>query len=181
MAGIHQNILNFSILETGNPKTLVFLDESVYMDLHPERPLLEVTMPGYEKYFLVNIEAREVNTLNANTLNLTAVLNQTCLIDLPDGIWFFKYKICPYDKVFICKNHIRVTALNEKLSLLHDKINLLDCDIKNDKSIETDLAKIYALIEGAKSVVSKDSGKAYSYYQTATKMVDNIYKQLNNC
>lgn len=181
MAGIHRHILNFDILDTGNPKTLVFLDESEYME-EPERPLLEVVMPGFDKYFLVNIEARKVNTFNSNTLHLTAVLKQDFLTNLPDGVWDFRYKICPYDKVFTCKKHMRMALLNEKLVILHDKIDLADCDTKENKDLEKDLFKIYSLMEGAKAVVNANVKKAQSYYQLADKLVQKLLdKFCKNC
>lgn len=181
MAGLHRHVLNFDILDTGNPKTLVFLDESEYME-QPERPLLEVVMPGFDKYFLVNIEASKVNTFNSNTLNLTAVLKQDFLTNLPDGIWDFRYKICPYDKVFTCKKHMRTALLNEKLALLHSKIDLSDCDTKDDKDLEKDLFRIYSLIEGAKAVVNINAKKAQSYYQIADKMIQKLLdKFCKNC
>lgn len=181
MAGLHKHELNFEILETGNVKTLVWLDSSQYME-EPERPLLEVILPGYTKYLLVNVEARRVNTFNSSTLGINEVLSQDCLVELPDGVWSFRYKICPYDKVFICKKYMRVAKLNEKLSSLHDKIDLADCDVKNNTELEKDLFKIYGLIEGAKVTVNLDHKKAQSYYQLADKLVQKqLDKICKNC
>lgn len=181
MNGVYRHILDFDILETGNTKTIVFLDQSQYMR-KPEKPLLEVIMPGYDKYFLVNVQAKKINTFNSNTLKLTAVLKQDYLVNLPDGVWGFRYKICPYDKVFVCKKHMRMALLNEKLTKLHDKIDLADCDIKTDKDIEKDLFKIYSLMEGAKAVVNVNIKKAQSYYQLADKITQKLLdKFCKNC
>jgi hypothetical protein len=54
MLGLHTNILDFEVLETGNLKTIVFVDSSQYME-EPDRPLLEVILPGHTKFFLVNV------------------------------------------------------------------------------------------------------------------------------
>jgi hypothetical protein len=65
--GISKSILDFEVLETGNELTLVIIDSSQYIE-YPERPLLEITLPGFNKYVLVNFIASSVNTFNSNTL-----------------------------------------------------------------------------------------------------------------
>lgn len=181
MPGLHRHHLDFEILETGNTKTLVFADSSSYME-EPERPLLEIVLPGFTKYFLVNIQARKVNTFNSSTIGINEVFSEECLVDLPDGVYNFKYKICPYNSVFICKKHMRVALLNEKIAQLNSKIDLADCDTKNDLSLQQDLFKIYSLVEGAKIVVNYDSKKAQSYYQLADKLVQKqLDKICKNC
>lgn len=176
-----KHVLDFEILETGNTKTFLFIDSSSYMT-EPENPLLEIVMPGFTKYFLANVEAKKVNTFNSGTIGLNFALSQQDLINLPDGVWYFRYKICPYDKVFKCKYHMRVSKLNEKISLLNSKIDLADCDVKDDIHLQKDLYYIYSLIEGAKSVVNIDPKKAQSYYQTADKLVDKLLNKFcKNC
>ena len=115
--GIHQQNLDFEILDTGNTKTLVFLDSSEYYK-EPERPLAEITLPGQTKYTLVNIVARQVNTFNSNTLNLTQVTGESCLTELPDGVYTVKFKICPYKYIFKIKYFLRTNQLTNKLKLI---------------------------------------------------------------
>lgn len=181
MPGIHKHILDFEILETGNPKTLVFVDASQYME-EPERPLLEVVMPGYNKYTIVNVTAKRVNTFNSSTLKINQVLDQDCLINLPDGVWELKYKICPYTKVYVVKRHMRISLLKEKLAHLEDQIDLADCQVKDDENIKADLVNVYMLIEGAKNVVNRNPTKASKYYQLADKLVSKLIDKLcKNC
>lgn len=181
MLGIHKHILDFDIISVGNPKTLVFSDSSQYME-QPERPLLEVIPPGYTKYFLVNYVANVVTTFNSSTLGLNQVLNQAYLVELPDGVWIIKQKICPYEYVNITKKYMKVDQLMVKLSQLNDEIDLADCSIKNDYQLESDLVKIYTLIEGSKSVVNVDSVKAKKYYDLANDMVQKYLNKFSiNC
>lgn len=181
MLGIHEHVLDFEILETGNTKTLVFLDSSDYME-EPERPLLEVTMPGYTKYFLVNVVSKQVNTFNSSTLGLNQVLLQSQLVDLPDGVWQFKYKICPYKYVYKIKKHIRVTMLINKLKTLYNKIDLSECAGTDNKELQKLLVQIHVLIEGAKAAVENDSKKAQTYYRLADKLVQKaLDKFCKNC
>lgn len=179
--GLHKSILDFEILETGNTKTLVFVDSSQY-DGEPDRPLVEVTLPGYTKYFLANVTAKQVNTFNSSTLGWNQVLVESKLVDLPDGIWKFKYKICPYKYIYKVKYHMRVTQLLKKLELLFNEIELTDCSSKDDDELQKIIGKIYILIEGAKSVVNKDTNKAYEWYQLANKLVEKqLDKFCKNC
>jgi len=175
MLGLHKHILDFEILETGNTKTLVFVDSSQYMEA-PDRPLLEVTMPGFKNYFLVNVNANNVNVFNSSNLGFNTVLSETCFVDLPDGIWEYKYKICPYKYIYIIKKKMRVTTLLKKLEELYNKIDLSECEGKEDKDQERLLSHIHILIEGAKAAVDKDAKKAQSYYKLADKL---ITKQLD--
>ena len=181
MLGVHQNTLDHEILETGNPKTLIFVDSSVYME-EPDRPLLEVLLPGYNKYLLVNYVAKQVNPFNSGTLGLNRTLSNSDLIDLPDGIWQIKQKICPYKYIFIVKKHMRVTNLLLKLASVYEHIDLMDCQSKDDKLLQLDLARIHTLIEGAQLVVNKDSKKAYDNYHLADRMTETLLRKFcKNC
>lgn len=177
MIGLHKDNISFEILETINPKTLVFLDSSDYIQ-SPERPLLEITLPGYDKYFLVNVIPKRLNTFNSSTIGLGRVLNCSELIDLPDGLYSAKYKICPYDYKFITKKFIRTTLLNQRLENLYNQIDLNLID----NEFEKDLLKVYILVEGSKTIADSDSKKAVDYFNTASKIVDKLFLRIcKNC
>jgi hypothetical protein len=183
MAGLHRNILDFEILETGNLKTLVFVDSSQYYTA-PESPLLEVYLPGFNKYLLTNVVASQVNTFNTSTLGLNESLNINYLQDLPDGVWSFRYKICPYQFVYVDKKHMRVTYLMSKLAQLYNEISLDGCSCPDrvDAYIQKQLTRIHMLIEGSKGIVNIDSVKAFRYYQLANRLVDELLKKFcKNC
>lgn len=181
--GIHSNTLDFEILETGNPKTLVFVDSSQYIG-PPDRPLLEVFLPGFNNYLLTNVASGVVNTFNSSTLGLNETLKINFLQDLPDGVWQFRYKICPYNYVFVDKKHMRVTQLTIKLRDVYNKLSLeaCDCPTQQDVYLQNRLNQINVLIEGAKSVVNLDSTKAFRYYNLADKLADDILNKFcKNC
>jgi len=181
MKGLRKHIVDFEIIPTGNPRTLVFIDSSYYYE-NPEKPLLEITLPGYTKYFLVNIVANQVNTFNSNTIGLTEVINNDCLVDLPDGVYSFRYKICPYEALYIDKKFFRTTLFDKKLADAYDKIDATDCSVKNDKLLSVQLAEIVALAEGAKAIVEKNEKKATEFYQLADRILDEITNDLcKNC
>lgn len=185
MLGLHENVLDFEILETGNLKTLVFMDSSTYIG-PPERPLIEVIMPGYTRYFLANVVAKNLNTFNSSTLGINQVLLQEDLVDLPDGIWEIKYKICPYKYVYKVKKHMRVTLLLTKLEKLYNNIDLSECGTKEDKELQDNLVQIHILIEGAKAAgkvnSTASSKQAQKYYQLADKLIQkSLDKFCKNC
>lgn len=167
MVGVYQHNLDFEILETGNPKTLVFIDSSEYME-DPEKPLLEITPPGYSKYFLVPVEARQVNTFNSSTIGINEVFEEICLIDLPDGLWKLKYKICPYTHIYVCKYVMRVSLLLRRLKELYKQLDLL----KEDINIDTTITRINILIKGAILGANDDPDKAVDYYKQASKLIE---------
>lgn len=175
MLGVHENILDFEIIETGNEQTLIFVDSSSYME-EPDKPLLEITMPGYDKYFLIPYTAREVNVFNSGTIGINQVLFTGEYLPLPDGIWFIKQKICPYKYVYKTKKHMRVTRLLNKVGQLYSKIDITEC-ATYDNTLNTELARIHALIEGARLVVNIDSNKAYDNYRLADRLVDSLLRK----
>jgi len=179
MKGFRQNIIDFEIIPTGNPKTLVFLDSSDYFR-EPEKPLLEIILPGYSKYFLVNITARKLNTFNSNTIGLTELLNDDCLVDLPDGIYTFKYKICPYDEAYKIKRVFRTTLIEKQLDELYDLIDNPENITADERILEYKLVEIHAGITGAQAVVEKDERKANSYYKIAQKLIGELSEGICN-
>lgn len=181
MKGTHSHKLSFEVFETNNPKTLVFIDSSEYFQ-EPDRPLLEITLPGYDKYLLVNVVARNVNTFNSSTIGLNKVLKVNQLSELPDGTWKFRYKICPYNLIYVDKKVYRTTAINNKLKKLYENLDLQDAYIKSNTDLHRDLSYIHILIKGAQTVVENDMRKAYDNYQLADKLIDKALKKFcKNC
>lgn len=177
MKGLKRHIVDFEIIPTGNPKTLVFIDASNYYT-EPERPLLEITMPGFNKYFLVNIVARKVNTFNSNTIGLTELVNNGDLTNLPDGAYHFRFKVCPYETVFKDKVFFRTTLIEQRLSELYDKLGATECTKATDSQTLRDIVEVHALIEGAKVIVCKNETKANQFYQLASALIDSISEKL---
>lgn len=178
--GIRKHTLSFEILNTGNPKTLVFLDSSDYYE-EPERPLLEITLPGYNKYFLVNVVARKVNTFNSNTIGMTETLSSHNLVNLPDGVWTLKFKVCPYDKVYIQKYHLRTVTLEEQIANIFEYMDLSDCDVEDTKKYQNTLVDIFVLLEAAKANAEKRGAvkKATEQYQKANSLVTDLLNKLS--
>ncbi len=180
MIGFRENIIDFEIVPTGNPKTLVFIDSSNYIS-EPDRPLLEVLMPGYDKFLVANVVARQVNTFNSNTIGFTDLLNSDILLDLPDGVYTLKYQVCPYTTNFKIKSICRTALLEEKLVYIYEKIEASACTTKHDKEILAQLAEVHMLIEGCHYIADADQRKATEFYALADRLVKHIIKKLEKC
>lgn len=175
--GLKSNKIDFEILPTSNPKTLVFLDASEYME-QPDRPLLEVTLPGHIKYMLVNVAAGKVNTFNSNTIGLSERFDTNCLVELPDGVYTLKFKICPYDQVFIQKYHLRTVILKRDLNKL---LRSIECE--PSESLSKDIVDVMLIIATAEANAEAGHAKKSSdQYQHAAAMISRLLdKVLNNC
>lgn len=183
--GLRKNTLDFEILPNSNPKTMIFVDASDYLDEHPERPLLEITPPGYAKYFLVNIVARKVNILNASNIGLNVTLKTSHLTDLIDGVYTLKYKVCPYDKAFCYKYHLRTTILECNIRKIYNFLDDAECDIKGDSKLRQEIVDIMLLIATGKAQAEEGKpSKASESYQKASKkanqLIDKLEGRCNN-
>lgn len=177
--GLKKNELDFEIFPNTNPKTMLFVDASEYLDANPERPLLEITPPGYSKYFLVNIVARKVNILNASNIGLNVTLKTSKLTNLSDGVWTLKYKVCPYDKAYIQKYHLRTTILECNMRKIYDFLDDAACDIRNDNKIRQEVVDIMLLIATGKAQAEEGQpNKASASYQKANKKVNQLIDKL---
>ncbi len=177
--GLKKNFIDFEIFPNSNSKTMIFVDASEYLDEHPERPLLEVTPPGYSKYFLVNIVARRVNILNASNIGLNVTLKTSDLTVLSDGVWTLKYKVCPYDKAYLQKYHLRTTILECNLRKVYEFLDNAECDIKGDAKLRQEIVDIMLLIATGKAYAEEGKpNKASEVYQKAdkkaTKLIDKL-------
>lgn len=175
---IQRHHLDFDIIPLNNPKTMVFVDASTYMET-PSRPILQVTPPGYKKYFVANIVHNRVNTLNSNTLGFGDAYSQTSLVDLADGVWTLTYRICPYESVFVTKYHLRTVALDCLLSKVYKQLDAADCDTSTDPKIQNEIVDATLLIETGRALAQDgEASKATDYYTRAFKKVDRLYKKL---
>lgn len=183
MPSSYKNIIDFEILDIDNPKIIVFLDASEYLADNPELPILEITLPGFNNHFVVNITPKQINVLNANTIGITKTLQakDDCLPDLPDGVYKFMYRICPYDKIFLCKYYLRTVLLNIKIKELYKLLEFSDCSFLEDAKLKSKLLDIDQLLVAAKAFAEDGNNKkASNLYQLADKIVNDLIKKLTN-
>lgn len=166
------NILDFDILDNDmNPRTIIVFDKSTYMDKYPETPKLDVLPPGHAKWVSLPFKTNDVNVITSSQLNLTCGEITT----LPDGIYRFNLSVCPNDKVFLCKDHLRTVLLEYSI---HDLVLRVmnNCDPESEK-LKKKLIDIDCLLRGAKANVAIGNlSKGNELYQKAQTLTNNTLK-----
>lgn len=158
--------LDFDIYDLDyNPKTLVFLDKSSYME-DPEKPKLEIIPPGYIEGKVVPINPNKLNVINSSALGLSAF---NCFTDLQDGVYTLTYTICPYEVFYKRKLYLRTVNLEYQLwEILTVKETFTKEEEKKiflfDKFLKT--AKSYAF--------DNNAVKAQLYYKEAENIINSI-------
>lgn len=173
MLGFSVYEIDFFILDNNNPKTLVILDQSNYLET-PERPVYGIKLPGYSNTIVVPYLIDRINIVNSNTLGLTNAACHEALTDLPDGVYEITQMVCPYNELFKTQLYLKTT----KLQCLYDKL-LLDIDCSN-LDIEKQLIHIDILIQAAKAEAKLFNPiKAQEKYTAALEAVTKLQNKLN--
>ena len=114
-------MLSFEIIDTGNTKTIIFLDESEYQE-RPGNPMLEIQFPSLSNAYRIQIRPKETNSITTKLIGFTKEIEE-----FPDGLYNLVYSIDPNHLNFTCKKYFRLTATKCKIKSL-----LLQEDITND-------------------------------------------------
>lgn len=179
MAGLVTSNLDFEILDINNTKNIVFLDTSTYID-YPENPVLDITFPASNQYFTVQIQPEKINVFDSNTIGYSSLLNIVSPADLPDGIYGYRYKICPYDFYTKCKYYLRTTFLDRCIQNIYSAVDMSNCCDPDSDSIKKDLVDLHIFLESAKAnAVLGNLDKANKDFNLATKKVDKLNIKLN--
>ena len=160
------NILDFDIYDGDyNPKTIVFLDKSLYMEA-PEKPKLEVILPGFVEAKVIPITPNTLTPINSSLLGLS---NINSFSDLQDGVYTLTYRICPENIFYKRKLYLRTVNLEYKLW------DILTVKTEFSKEEEKKLLLFDKLIKTAKSFAYKgDSVKAQIYYTESESLLNSI-------
>lgn len=167
--------LSFDIIDTHDFKTLGIVDTSWYNpDIIIETPTIEILPPGYVIATSPFFMTKALNVYNSNGVGITKASCEEALIELPDGIWKFKYSICPNDKLFIEKFFLRTDKIQCRYTQAFLNLDLSDCDSNEDKKTKMKkLEEIEFYINGAIAAANNQDPKlATDLYQKADKLLD---------
>ena len=155
--------IDFNVLETQNPKTLVFVDESDYGDSSPIFPTLQVRFPDMQRVYKVMIRKEKVNTIYTTTLGFS-----TAVSDFPDGVYELKYSIEPHNTLYVCKKIIKV-------DVAYTELKKISCSItcKDDKYFSK-LGEIHLLLLSSQLEVECNTDEANKKLQLAKKLIKKI-------
>lgn len=178
--GKNRNYISFEILEGNNPQTILFMDTSQYYK-SPESPIIEVTPPGYTNPFFVNAVFSKINILNSGIIGISDILETGCLVDLADGVWKYKYKICPYDELYYIEYNLRTTVLNKTIEKIYEALDFSDCDIADDEKLKKSIIDItLAIASGKANARAGEVKKAVSLYQIANDLAVKTLRSIND-
>lgn len=170
--------IDFSILEDNNPNTLIILDKSTYLDT-PEKPLLDIVLPGYTGYLEVPYKPGTISLYNSDSLTLTEPCDDGSVAPLPDGVYQVTMKICPYDTFFATKCYLKTSSFNALYEeLLLNYPNNSSCF--DQKQLKNEIMDIDILIQSAKAEANRcNVQRASSKYQAASDRLAFVTQQLN--
>ena len=177
LIGIETYKIDFAILENNNPKTIVLLDQSHYLDV-PEKPMLFVTLPGYTGHVEIPYVPNTIITLDSDSLKLTEECDYEELAELPDGVYQIRMGVCPYDELYIKKCYLKTTKLDCKFHNL--LLSYDDCECMDEKTLKSQIVDADILIQSAKAEIGMcNVEKATSKYKIALSKLNSIDKKLN--
>ncbi len=176
--GISEYIIDFRILQTNDAKSIALLDQSVYLTT-PEKPLLEVIIPGYTGGVSFPYVPNTIIVITSDTLKLTYSADQGLTTDLPDGVYQIIMKVCPYDELFNKKCYLKTTKLKLDYQTLLLNLDIF-CNCSDEIKLKNDIIDIDILIQSAEAEADIcNIEKAISKYQSAVKKLNSINKRLN--
>lgn len=166
--------LNFDIIDTHDFKTIGILDTSWYNpDITIETPVLEIVPPGYKLAASPFYQVKALNVFNSNSVGITRATCEEELIELPDGLWRFKYSICPNDKLFIERFYLKTDQIKCRYTQAFLNLDLNNCDDPIDKDKKKKLDEIEFYIDGSIAAANNQNAKlATDLYNKASKLLD---------
>lgn len=96
-------------------KVLKLIDASSYNpDITTSNAVLEVTPPGFSCPIAFPVSAGFSITLNSSILQIAPAVTEDQLMNLPDGIYYYKYSVQPNDRLFVEYSALRSCQLSQK-------------------------------------------------------------------
>lgn len=170
--------IDFLILASNDPKTIVILDRSNYLD-NPQKPLLDIILPGFTGGISVNYNLNGITVLDSDKLGLTESCEYNNLANLPDGVYQIKMKVCPYDELFSKKCHLKTQDLENKFDDLILSMDKFICK-EHDNKIKESIIDIDILIKSAKAEIAYcNVQKGVFKYAAAYKRIEILQNKLN--
>lgn len=171
--------IDFSILDDNNPDTLIILDKSTYLDT-PEKPLLDITLPGYTGFIEVPYKPSTISLYNSDSLTLTEPCEDGSLSALPDGVYQITMKICPYDEFYATKCYLKTSSFNAAYEELLITFTDSTETCYDHKLLREEIIDIDILIQSAKAEANLSNiEKASEKYRTAVKKLASVNKKIN--
>lgn len=166
--------------ETHDAKSLLVADISSYpTPFSIINPTIEITVPGFPVKTL-SFTAQGFTVYDSQSLGITCPDLDCEKIELPDGIYYFKYSITPAYRYFVNKSILRVNKLMEKYDSVYLKLDFMQCDMAIKEEDLKILNTIEIYINGAIAAANKClDDKAMQLYRKASQFIDDFVN--NRC
>lgn len=156
---------------------LKLVDMSNYNpDIPVANGVLEVTPPGFSCSVSFPVPQDFSITLNSSTLKVAPAVTQADLVDLPDGIYFYKYSIKPNDQLFVEYAALRNCMLLQRYylavcELFSDRVKITRREFEDRRRA---LIWVKELIDGSKYKVEEcgEEKEGIEMYNEALRLLD---------
>ena len=153
-------------------QTIRIRDASNYDKVIVKNVTLEVTPPGFPKVSLP-FTTKNINEYRASDLNLSCDSNE---VNLPDGIYTFKYSIFPNQENFVKKSFMFTNNIVGEMQKKYLKLQL-DCQCNNTfvNKEKGKLEEIQLFIEGSIAAANQcQDDLAYTLLRKAQELIRRV-------
>lgn len=165
--------LDLVLLDTHSLESVCVMDISKYpVGWNSVSPTIQITPPGYDTKSLV-FTPSSLQVYKSS--NLGIVCDWCNEVNLPDGIWNFKYSLYPATTYFIEKSFVKVDRLQAKFDEAYLMLDITECDNKIKKLDKEFLSITQDYIDGAIAAGNKCVNKLFNtYYNRATERINRF-------
>ena len=126
--------LQFEILNTFNPKTLLVADQSEWGILGNRASIIEIKRPGSEDIYTYYLGKNQLNVFNSKTLGINPGKPADDMVDLPDGIYDITIKGSP-SSYSANRKYLKTDSMRLNIDKVWARAGVL-CDDEDDDVIE---------------------------------------------
>lgn len=165
---IKSNKLNFDVIESLDPTSISIIDKSEYLDVRPDKPTMEVLVPGFSESHLTPWRPFNINIINAGQLNIGCGPN----VNLPDGVYCLTLRVCPQEEVYLTKTYLKTDLLDYEFD---QKLLMVNSNKHISEELKRKFQDIEFLILVAKSHARNgNTTEATTLYSKAQKYLNKI-------
>lgn len=170
--------IDFSILQSDDPKYLSILDLSEYYQLESRPVVISITLPGSEDPVKAYLGKNRVNVFNSINLGLSCFTDcEQEYLDLPDGLYCIKTEIS--DELYKERYYLRTALLQLDLDKIMVRVGL-EYDPSNRAFREWYLNVNIALDAAHAHARTGNIPDCKRMYDEVVLMIDK-YKECKNC
>lgn len=126
--------LQFEVLNTFNPKTLLIADQSEWGILGNRASIIEIKRPGSEDVYTYYLGKNQLNVFNSKTLGINPGKPADEMVDLPDGIYDITIKGSP-SSYSANRKYLKTDSMRLNIDKVWARAGVL-CDDEDDDVIE---------------------------------------------